>query len=78
MFSAVLRIRDVYLGSRILIFVHPGSWIPNPKTKTKRAVKKINRSTFFVATNFHKIESYENFELVKKKIWASLQRIEEL
>ncbi len=26
----VLRIRDVYPGSRILIFIHPGSRIPNP------------------------------------------------
>jgi hypothetical protein len=25
--ETVLRIRDVYLGSRILIFDHPGSWI---------------------------------------------------
>jgi hypothetical protein len=37
----VLRIRDVYPRSRILIFTHPGSrvldpgsWIPDPKTAT--------------------------------------------
>ncbi len=29
-FFSVLRIRDVYPGSRILIFTHPGSQIPDP------------------------------------------------
>jgi hypothetical protein len=46
---AVLRIRDVYPGSRILIFTHPGSRIsdpgfriPEPKTATKeRGEKKL-------------------------------------
>jgi hypothetical protein len=33
--KSVLRIRDVYPGSRILIFTHPGSLIPDPKTSTK-------------------------------------------
>jgi hypothetical protein len=32
---AVWRIRDVYPGSRILIFTHPGSRIPDPKTAMK-------------------------------------------
>jgi hypothetical protein len=48
----VLRIRDVYPGSRILIFTHPGSRIPDPgsrisdpgsriqKQQQKREVKK--------------------------------------
>ncbi len=40
----VLRIRDVYPGSRILIFTHPGSRIQNQQVK--RGVK------------FHKIENY--------------------
>jgi hypothetical protein len=31
--DAVLRIRDVYSGSRILIFTHPGSWIPDPGSR---------------------------------------------
>ncbi len=31
----VLRIRDVYPGSRILIFTHPGSRISDPKTAMK-------------------------------------------
>jgi hypothetical protein len=30
---AVLLIRDVYPGSRILIFTHPGSRIPHPGSK---------------------------------------------
>jgi hypothetical protein len=36
----VLRIRDVYPGSRILIFTHPGSRIPDPKTATKERDEK--------------------------------------
>jgi hypothetical protein len=36
---AVLRIRDVYPGSRTLLFVHPGSRIQI--TATKERVKKI-------------------------------------
>ena len=59
----VLRIQDVYPGSRILIFSHPGtrisdpgSWIPDPKTATKeRGEKKIVVITFYVATNFTKL-----------------------
>jgi hypothetical protein len=40
--TAVLRIRDVYPGSRILIFTHPGSQIPDPgyKTATKERGEK--------------------------------------
>ncbi len=43
--NAVLRIRDVYPGSRILIFTHPGSRIPDlgsriQKQQQKREVKK--------------------------------------
>jgi hypothetical protein len=41
-YKLVLRIRDVYPGSRILIFTHPESRIPDPKTATKeRDEKKI-------------------------------------
>jgi hypothetical protein len=43
--APVLRIRDVYPGSRILIFTHPGSRIPDlgsriQKQQQKREVKK--------------------------------------
>jgi hypothetical protein len=37
---AVLRILDVYLRSRILIVIHPGSWIPDPTTATKEKGEK--------------------------------------
>ncbi len=76
----VWRILDVYLGSRILIFTHPGSRIPDPKTlrKQKREVKKICY-TFFVVTNFTKLNTYYViFEMLKKKIWANFQRIVEV
>jgi hypothetical protein len=59
----VLRIRDVYPGSRILIFTHPasripdpGSRIPDPKISTKeRGEKNLFVNPFFVATNFTKL-----------------------
>jgi hypothetical protein len=73
-------------GSRILIFTHPGSRIPDlgsripdPKTATKdRCEKKLIVIPFYVATNFHKIVNYFSFEVLKKKIWANFQRIIEL
>jgi hypothetical protein len=63
--------------SRILIFTHLGSWIPDPK-KQKRGVKKITCFTFFVGTNFTKIENYFIFEMLKKKMWSNFRRIIEL
>jgi hypothetical protein len=36
----VLRIQDVYPGSRILIYTHPGSRISDPKTATKERGEK--------------------------------------
>jgi hypothetical protein len=42
----VLRIRDVYPGSRILIFTHPGSRIQ--KQEEKRGVEKIFLSNIFL------------------------------
>jgi hypothetical protein len=58
MFFSVLRIRDVYPGSRR---------------------NEINLLSYlFCSHKNHKIENYINFELVKKKIWANLQRIIEL
>jgi hypothetical protein len=66
----VWRIRDVYPGSRILIFTHPGSQIPDlgsripdlgsripdPKIATKERVeKKFVIIPFYVATNFTKL-----------------------
>jgi hypothetical protein len=79
----VLRIRDVYPGSRILIFTHPGSRISDlgsriQKQQQKRGVKKFDVIPFNVATNFNKIVQYFSFEVLKKKIWANFQRIMDL
>jgi hypothetical protein len=53
----VLRIRDIYPGSQIQIFTHPGSGIPDPKTATKeRGEKKFVVLPFYVATNFTKLK----------------------
>jgi hypothetical protein len=70
-----LRIRDVYPGSRILIFTHPGSRISDPKTATKDRGEKNSFHTFFWSNKFHKVENYFTFERLKKKIWASFQRV---
>ncbi len=72
--------------SRILIFTHPGSRIPDlgsripdPKTATKeRGEKKISCHTFLCSHKFHKIVNYLSFQVLKKKIWANFQRIIEL
>jgi hypothetical protein len=57
----VWRIRDVYPGSRILIFTHPGSRIQ--KQQQKREVKKISCHTFLYSHKFHKIVNYFSFEV---------------
>ncbi len=81
----MLRIQDVYPGSRILIFNLPGSRIPDlgsqildPKTATKERGEKNCCHTLFCCHKFHKTENYFVFELLKKKIWANFQRIIEL
>jgi hypothetical protein len=48
------------------------------KQQQKRGLKKISCPTFFCSHKNHNIENYINFELVKEKIWANLQRIIEL
>ncbi len=68
---SVLRIRDVYPGSRILVFNQPGSRISDPgsKNRNKReGWKKIRCHTFFCSHTFHKIENYFIFGILKKKI----------
>ncbi len=79
--NSVLRIRDVYPGSRILIFPipDPGSRISDPKNSNKReGWKKFCYQTFFCSHKFHKIEFYFVFEMRKKQIWAKFQRIIEV
>ncbi len=76
---AVLQIRDVYPGSRILILTHSGSRIQ--KQQQKKGVKKNCCQTFFnffVATNFTKLKIILFVKCWRKKIWASFQRIIEL
>jgi hypothetical protein len=83
---AVLRIGDVYPGSGVLIFTHPGSRIPDlgsripdPKTVTKeRGEKKFVVKTFFYCHKFHKIVNYFIFGSLKKKMCVNFQRIIEL
>jgi hypothetical protein len=54
--APVLRIRDVYSGSRILIFTHPVSRIPDTKTAIKeRGEKKLVGIPFIVSINFTKL-----------------------
>jgi hypothetical protein len=54
---SVLRIWDVYPGSRILIFTHPGYRIsdPDPKIATKERGEKNLLSYLFCSHKFHKI-----------------------
>jgi hypothetical protein len=54
--TAVLRIRDVYPGSRILIFTHSGSRISDPKTATKERGENNLLSNLSCSHKFHKIE----------------------
>ncbi len=49
----VLRIRDVYPGSRILIFTHP---IGSKNSNKREGWKKFVVITFYVATNFTKLQ----------------------
>jgi len=55
-----------------------GSRIPDPKQQQKRGVKKNCCHTFFCSHKFHKIVHYFIFEMLKKKLLASFQRIIEL
>ncbi len=43
--KTVWRIRDVYPGSRILIFTHPGSRISDPKTGTGKRIRISNTAS---------------------------------
>ncbi len=54
------------------------SRIPDPKTSTKERGEKNLLSYLFCSHKFHKIEKYLIFEMLKKKIWPSFQRIIEL
>jgi hypothetical protein len=58
-FDVETSVADPGCLSRILIFTHPGSRIPDPKTVPKeRDEKKFCYHTFFCSHKFHKIEYY--------------------
>jgi hypothetical protein len=59
----VLRTRDVYHGSQILIFTHPASRIPDPKTGTKERGEKKFVVIPFCGHKFHKMVNYFIFEM---------------
>ena len=70
----VLRIRDVYPGSRILIFTHPGSRIQKPIEK--RGVKKKSFvKHFFVATNFVKCKIILFLNCSRKKFGPNFKEL---
>ncbi len=77
--QAVLRIRDVYSGYRILIFTHPGSRIQ--KQQQKRGVQKNCVIPFYVATNFSKLKIIlvlkcwrKKFGPIFKELWNFLPK----
>jgi hypothetical protein len=72
----VWRIRDVYPGSRILIFTHPGFWIPDPKTGPKeRGEKKCFVKHFFVASNFTKCKIILFLNCSRKKFGPNFKEL---
>ncbi len=76
LYNPVLGIRDVYPGSWFLPIPDLGSRIQN--SNKRQGWKKICcHNFFFQAINFTKL-NYFIFEMLKKKIWASFQRIIEL
>jgi hypothetical protein len=62
-------------GSWFLPILDPGSRIPDPKTATKRVVKKISCHTFYCSHKFLKIENYFIFEMLKKTYGLFTQKI---
>jgi hypothetical protein len=79
----VLRIRDVYPGSRVLIFTHPGSRIsdpgsriPDPKIATKeRGETKFVVIRFFIATNFTKLKIVLFLKYLRKKFGSIFKEL---
>jgi hypothetical protein len=62
--KTVLRIRDVYAGSRILIFTHPGSQNSNKR----EGWKKIAVIPLHLATNFTKFNIILVLKSGRKKL----------
>ncbi len=72
-YYAVLRIRDVYPGSMILILLIPDPGSKN--SKQKRRVKKICFHTFFEVTNFTKLIIFLLFKCRRKKFGPILKEL---
>jgi hypothetical protein len=75
----VLRIWDVYPGSRILIFTHPGSRISDPGSKysnKREGWKKFFVITFYAATNFTKLQIILVLDCWRKKFGPIFTTIE--
>jgi hypothetical protein len=78
---SVLRIRDVYPRSRILIFVRPGSRISDLGSKNSNE-RKGGKNLFVL--HFCSYKFSQKFKIIlflnwrRKKMWANLQRIVEL
>ncbi len=57
-----------------------GMFIPDPRSKNsnkREGWKKFSCQTFFCSHKFHKIENYFIFKMMKNKMRANFQRIEE-
>ncbi len=75
--TQLLRIRDVYPGSRIPIFTHPVSRISIQKQQQKRGVKKkFIVIPFFVATNFTNLKLILFWNAEEKNVGQFLRIIE--
>ncbi len=61
--SSVLRIRDVYPGSRILIFTHPGSRIPDLGSQIQKQLQKRGVKNFLLSKIFLQPQISQNVKL---------------
>ncbi len=66
--------------SRILIFTHPGSRIPDPRSNNinKDRGENFFFQTIFCSHKFHKTQYYFIFDMLKKKFWPNFPRIIEV
>ncbi len=72
----MLRIRDVYPGSWFLPIPDPGSWISDPGSKNsnkREGWKKLVVITFYVATNFTKLQIILVLKCWRKKFGPILK-----
>jgi hypothetical protein len=77
-YKKICSVADPGCLSRILDPDFYPSRIPDPKTGTTEGGEKNLLSYLFCNHKFHKIVNYFMFEMLKKQIWANIQRIIEL